>query len=128
MNNTKTYKSSWEKLVANCLRKEKIKYIYEPCRFPINNYLQYTPDFVLENAVNGKRVILEPHGVMKPEHFSKFALFRKTSGKDYFLILLVKNDLIPFIPRDSYDDIWPIEYAFLLAKRLKERTRIVQSA
>jgi hypothetical protein len=39
--------------------------------------------------------------------------------KDYSLILLVRNDDIPSVPEEAYDDIWPIEYAELLVKKLR---------
>ena len=46
-------------------------------------------------------------------------MFRKVYGKDYSLILLVRNDDIPSVPEEAYDDIWPIEYAELLVKKLR---------
>jgi hypothetical protein len=36
-----------------------------------------------------------------------------------FLILLVRNDDISSVPKEAYDDIWPIEYAELLVKKLQ---------
>jgi len=115
------FKSIWESVVAKYLKKERLTYSYEPTSFRIIGKIKYTPDFVLKEAsINGKKMILEPHGLMAPEHFKKFALFRRFFGQEYFLILIVKNDLIPLVPKDAYDDIWPIEFASLLAKRIKE--------
>jgi len=115
------YKSSWEVSVANCLCREHLEFEYEPGFFPLKSGIKYTPDFVLGIPFGDKQVIIEPHGVMDQAQFEKFALFRQIYGHDYFLILLVKNEDIPYIRRDSYDDIWPIEFVLLLAKRLHER-------
>jgi len=57
---------------------------------------------------------------MNREDSRKFSLFRNAYGDDYFLILLVRNDTIPFISEETYDDIWPIEYAELLFQKLRQ--------
>jgi hypothetical protein len=114
------FKSYWENKVANALDKEDIAYEYEPGFLPIIDKIRYTPDFLLEKEVAGKRIILEPHGPMEPLHFIKFALFRKVHGGRFFLILLVRNDAIPLIPKNAYDDIWPIEFPDLLVRKLKD--------
>jgi hypothetical protein len=115
------FKSMWEIRVANSLKKKQLLYSYEPRSFYISGQVRYTPDFILQNAsINGKRIVLEPHGLMVPEHFRKFALFRRFFGREYFLILIVRNDLIPFVPIDAYDDVWPIEYCELLAEKLRK--------
>ena len=97
----KQFKSSWETSVAKSLEKEHIRFEYEPGFFYLSNQIRYTPDFLLETRNCGKKLILEPHGVMNPMHFKKFALFRRIRGNEYFLILIVKNDVIPFCPRRS---------------------------
>jgi hypothetical protein len=114
-----SFKSSWETTVASYLSKNRVKYEYEPLSFYINYRLRYTPDFLLELWHGQKRIIVEPHGIMDFGDFQKFSMFRKVFGKDYYLILLVRNDDISSVPKEAYDDIWPIEYAELLVKKLQ---------
>jgi hypothetical protein len=114
-----SFKSSWETTVASYLSKNCVKYEYEPMSFYINYRLRYTPDFLLELWHDRKRIIVEPHGIMDFGDFQKFSMFRKVFGKDYFLVLLVRNDDISSVPKEAYDDIWPIEYAELLVKKLR---------
>jgi hypothetical protein len=113
------FKSSWETSVAKYLSKNSVKYEYEPMSFYLNHRLRYTPDFLLELWHGPRRIIIEPHGIMDSGDFQKFSLFREVYGKDYSLILLVRNDDIPSVPEAAYDDIWPIEYAELLVKKLR---------
>jgi len=113
------FKSKWESSVAESLSGNKVHFSYEPEVFYLNNKIRYTPDFMLNMHHHQKKIILEPHGIMDPEDFKKFSMFRRIYGNDYFLILLVKNDNIPSVPREAYDDIWPIEYVELLSKRLR---------
>ena len=113
------FKSNWEARVAESLMKNRIPFEYESKRFYLSFRLRYTPDFILGLQCNHKKIILEPHGIMKPEDVHKFSMFRRMYGNGYFLILLVRNDDIPFVSDDAYDDIWPIEYADLLLRRLR---------
>ena len=116
------FKSGWERLVAQILSKKGIGFQYEPKSFHLNGRIRYTPDFVLGLQQNGKKIVVEPHGIMKPSDSQKFSMFRRIYGKDHFLILLVRNDVIPSVPEEAYDDIWPIEYADLLFDRLSVST------
>jgi len=113
------FKSGWEMGVARSLLKNGIPFDYEPRSYPLNHYSRYTPDFVLTLPQGRRRVIIEPHGVMDPQHFHKFSMFREIYGNHFYMILLVRNDDIPFVPKEAYDDIWPIEYAELLFKKLR---------
>ena len=94
---------------------------YEPCTFYLTSHgLKYTPDFLLRDLkINGKQVILEPHG-HRLGGYRKYKLFRDTFGESYYLILITRNDDIPNIPKESYDEIWPIEYLHLLPKQLQK--------
>jgi hypothetical protein len=113
------YKSGWEISVANSLHKAKIPFYYESPKFPVNHFF-YTPDFFLSNLrICGKNIILEPHGLMQEKDIHKFELFKQTYGADFFLVLLTKNDVIPFVSKEAYDCIWPIEYSDLLMERIK---------
>jgi len=55
-------------------------------------------------------------------------MFRKIYGKGYSLILLVRNDDMPSVSEEAYDDIWPIEYAKLLVKKARAKHKYVSSA
>lgn len=113
------YRSGWEKKVANSLVRARIPFYYESIKFPIGNFM-YTPDFLLSRLrIHGKNVILEPHGLMEKKDIQKFAKFRRRYGNDFFLVLLARNDNVPFVSEESYDCIWPIEYSDLLMKRMK---------
>lgn len=65
-------------------------------------------------------MILEPHGLMQRKDVQKFSLFRRYYGDDFLLVLLVRNNAIPSVPRETYDYIWPIEYSDLLMTRVKD--------
>lgn len=105
------YESGWEKKVAETLSKMKIPFHLKPIRFPLPNNMFYTPDFVLrELRIKKRKIVLEPHGIMREGDARKFSLFKQIYRNDYFLMLIVRNDDIPSIPREAYDDIWPIEY------------------
>lgn len=100
-------------------QKNRIAFEYEPKRFYLSPWIRYTPDFILNLRHNQKEIVLEPHAIMDPEDFQKFSLFRRLYGNEYFLILLVHNDDIPFVSEDAFDDIWPIEYVDLLPSQLR---------
>ncbi|MEM2112295.1 MAG: hypothetical protein QXX08_10555 [Candidatus Bathyarchaeia archaeon] len=121
------FKSRWEKFLAMFLSKNGIAFEYEPMSFYLNHRLRYTPDFLLRLWQGRRRIIIEPHGIIYGD-FQRFSTFRKIYGEDYFLILMVRNDDIPFVPKEAYDDIWPIEYAELLVKKLRTSAHVVCNA
>lgn len=118
------YKSGWEKETARMLMRMHIPYGYETITFPLPGD-KYTPDFILDTEVNGRRIILEPHYEMNLKQSSKYSLFKQTYGHKFMLILLLKNDLISFFNKrniltsDVCDDVWPIEYVGLLVDKIK---------
>ncbi len=118
------YKSGWEKKTAITLSKMGISYGYEAITFPLPGDT-YTPDFILDKSVHGRRIILEPHYEMTARQVQKYSLFKRTYGHEFLLILVLKNDLIPFyhernLLSDSIcDDAWPIEFVDLLAERIR---------
>ena len=121
------YKSGWERRVADTLTKMKIPFRYEGIRFPLPNNIRYTPDFILsESTIHGRKIVLEPHYQMTEEDILKFSLFRQIYGKDYFLILLMRNDDIPYyrtrnlLPDEVYDDVWPIGYVHILLDKIRK--------
>ena len=121
------YKSGWEKKTALTLLKMHIPYGYETISFPLPNEV-YTPDFILEKTVQGRKIILEPHFEMTKKQARKYALFKRTYGHEFLLILLLKNDLIPMyhqrkiLTDDVCDDVWPIEFIHLLAEKIRRGT------
>ena len=118
------YKSGWEIKTARILSRMKIPFGYEPIDFPLpgDNYI---PDFILDRSVHGRKIVLEPHYEMSKKQARKYSLFKQTYGHDFFLILLLKNDLIPFYHKrnmltdDVCDDVWPIEFVHLLAEKIR---------
>ncbi len=121
------YKSGWEKKTALTLLKLHIPYGYETISFPLPNEV-YTPDFILEKKLAGRKIILEPHFEMTKRQARKYAQFKRIYGHEFLLILLLKNDLIPLyhqrkiLTDDVADDVWPIEYIHLLAEKIRRGT------
>ena len=121
------YKSGWEKKTALTLLRMHIPYGYETISFPLPNEV-YTPDFILEKTVQGRKIILEPHFEMTKRQARKYALFKRTYGHKFVLILLLKNDLISMyhqrkiLTDDVCDDVWPIEFVHLLAEKIRRGT------
>jgi hypothetical protein len=121
------YKSGWEKETAKVLSKLKIPYGYETISFPLPGD-KYTPDFILDKSVQGRKIILEPHYEMSPKQARKYSLFKRIYGHEFLLILLLKNDLISYyhehnvLTDDVSDDVWPIEFVHLLAEKIKRGT------
>jgi hypothetical protein len=122
------YKSGWEKKTAITLLKMHISYGYETISFPLPNNEVYTPDFILEKKVGNRKIILEPHFEMTKRQAQKYALFKRTYGHEFILILLLKNDLISMYHQrkilndDVCDDVWPIEFIHLLAEKIRRGT------
>jgi hypothetical protein len=121
------YKSGWEKKTAITLSKLRIPYGYETVSFPLPGDT-YTPDFILDKSVQGRKIILEPHYEMTPKQAHKYSLFKRTYGHEFLLILLLKNDLIPYYHQRNLlsegvcDDVWPIEFVDLLAEKIRTGT------
>jgi len=122
------YKSGWEKKTALTLLKMHIPYGYETISFPLPGNEVYTPDFILERKLQGRKIILEPHFEMTKKQARKYSLFKRTYGQEFLLILLLKNDLIPLyhqrkiLTDDVCDDVWPIEFIHLLADKIRRGT------
>jgi hypothetical protein len=121
------YKSGWEIKTARILSRMKIPFGYEPIDFPLpgDNYI---PDFILEKSIHGRKIVLEPHYEMTRKQARKYSLFKQIYGHDFFLILLLKNDLISYYHKrniltdDVCDDVWPIEFVHLLAEKIRTGT------
>jgi len=119
------YKSGWEEKTANVLRKMKIPYSYELIRFPLPGGISYTPDFIINKSKQGRKILLEPHYELTEKDAHKFSLFKQTYGHEFLLILLLKNDYIPYfrarnlLTDDLCDDVWPIEFVHVLAEKIR---------
>jgi hypothetical protein len=118
------YKSGWEIKTARILSRMKIPFGYEPIDFPLpgDNYI---PDFILDRSIHGRKIVLEPHYEMSKKQARKYSLFKQIYGYDFFLILLLKNDLISYYHKrnmltdDVCDDVWPIEFVHLLVEKIR---------
>jgi hypothetical protein len=115
------YKSGWEKTALTL--QECIPYGYE-ISFPLPKSL---PRFILEKTVHGRKIILEPHFEMTKKQARKYALFKRTYGHKFVLILLLKNDLISMYHQRKIltDDVWTmsvIEFVHLLAEKIRRGT------
>lgn len=103
----------FEKYIRGELEKKKIVFWYEPATFKLPNGLTYRPDFLLPKySIDGRKVVLEPHGVWDgrngEEVAYKYRVFRKAYGEDYYLILIVPSDYFHLVKEryfDSYDDL-----------------------
>jgi hypothetical protein len=121
------YKSGWEKKTALTLLRMHIPFGYETISFPLPNEV-YTPDFILEKTVQGRKIVLEPHFEMTKKQARKYALFKRTYGHKFLLILVLKNDLISMyhqrniLTDDVCDDVWPIEFIHLLVEKIRRGT------
>jgi hypothetical protein len=118
------YKSGWEIKTARILSRMEIPFGYEPIDFPLpgDNYI---PDFILDRSIHGRKIVLEPHYEMTKKQARKYSLFKQIYGHDFYLILLLKNDLISYYHKrnmltdDVCDDVWPIEFVHLLAEKIR---------
>ena len=108
--------------VYELLKNKQVIFSYEFMEFNLpykdaaggSSALTYKPDFLLPRLTsNGKKVLLEPHGVRSKlnEFLFKLSLFRKHYGDYFFLILIVPDDFAQTIrsidPEGSaYDAMW----------------------
>lgn len=135
------YESSLEEKVRLELEKVKGLFKFEPYRIPLprsSNIPYYSPDFVLPSSYqkNGRKIILEPHGVWTPRikrqvnlekktfyvwsfpaqpnndevrFVNKLRVFRRHYKNMYYLILIVPSPFRDRIEReysDIYDEIF----------------------
>jgi hypothetical protein len=106
----------FEKDVYDFLKKNQIVFSYEFIEFCLSkeNSLTYKPDFLLPQLTNqGRKVLLEPHGVKNNLHqlLNKLSIFRKLYGEFFCLILIVPDGFIETIEKldpqhRSFDFIW----------------------
>ena len=103
--------------VYNFLQDRQILFSYEFMEFNLptdGRFLTYKPDFLLPQFTDkGRKVLLEPHGVMSnlDEVLFKLSIFRKHYGEYFCLILIVPDDFIETVEKldpehKSYDYLW----------------------
>jgi hypothetical protein len=111
--------SGLERDVYEFLCKKQVLFNYEFMEFRLSQggsqrSLTYKPDFLLSQVTNnGRKVILEPHGIKinLREFLFKLQLFRRHYKEYFAVILLVPDDFIPLIERidpkhSAFDLIW----------------------
>ena len=107
----KRKESGWEKLLCDYLCKQRIAHEHQPyvLSFLLDSgkILTYKPDIVAHG------IIIEPHGRRDDAFIRKMRAFRQAYPNKK-VILVVRNDDIPSIPNDVYDEILPIEHYDLL--------------
>ena len=110
----------FEEAVAKELEKHGIRIEYEPLQFNLPDGLTYTPDFIYPEAIGGKKLFLEPHGVKErlKETLMKYSLFRETYCEYCALALIVPENMMNFVrqEKNAYDYLWSIHD---LSKELK---------
>jgi hypothetical protein len=110
-------KSGWEELLCDYLCENHISHAHQPCTFRLalddGTPITYKPDMIAMG------VIIEPHGTVDPGFIRKMRTFRRAYPKEKTL-LVVRNDDIPSIPPDIYDQILPIEHYDLVEQFLRE--------
>jgi len=114
--------SQLELPVADYLLKEDIRFEFEPLQFwwakehgIVAIAPPYTPDFLLCLKYQGKKVLLEPHGVWDDlkDYVGKLHTFRKNYGQYFCLILIVPGNFVtPLLKMDpkqeACDQLWTI--------------------
>lgn len=112
-------RSGWEKLLCNYLCEQRIAHEHQPYRAPLSlergKKLTYEPDIV------ARGIIIETHGSRDDAFIRKMRAFRRTYP-DRKVILIVRNDDIPHVPSEVYDEILPIEHHDLLKQTLHKLT------
>jgi len=107
--------SGWEKLLCDYLWKQHITHEHHPyvASFSLDSgkILTYKPDIVVHG------IIIEPHRSRDDAFIRKMRGFHQ-AYPDKKVILVVRNDDIPSIPNDVYDEILPIEHYDLLKQTL----------
>ena len=117
-------KSGFETAFRESLEAFGIRAHYEPFRFSVtcgNWRTQFTPDFVTDLRINGRRVLLEPHGMRMAnslkidQDLTKFGKFLENYGRWFYLVVAsnLPMEVIPFRighqPPKFADEYWFID-------------------
>jgi hypothetical protein len=112
--------SGWEKLLCRYLCKEHIRHEHQPyevqLRLESGRTITFRPDILVGGT------IIEPHGIVGDTFIAKMRAFRRRYP-DLKVILVVKNNAIPRLPEELYDEVIPIEHYDLLRQVLRRRQR-----
>lgn len=114
--------SDLENKVYEFLKSRQVVFNYEFMEFSLpykdaagaSVTLTYKPDFLLPRLTcNGKKVLLEPHGIWTNinEFLFKLKLFRRQYGEFFFLVLIAPDNIAKIIrgfdpDGASYDAVW----------------------
>ncbi len=117
-------KSPYEQAFKECLLELGVKSYYEPFRLWVGSRqtITYTPDFVTELSIDGRRVIIEPHPMGGGAYYRmhrdlhKFRGFESKYRCAYYLVLasdfseetLRRNTGMPL--RAFTDEYWQIPH------------------
>jgi hypothetical protein len=113
--------SGWERLLCRYLCEKKIVHFHRPYKVKLflanGKTITYEPDIQI-----GGNIIIEPHGIIDKQFIEKITTFHRECPT-MKIILITKNDHIPQIPNEAYDEIIPIEYFDMLGTVLKKMRR-----
>jgi predicted nuclease of restriction endonuclease-like RecB superfamily len=104
-------KNMEEEAVKTALLDSGINSYYEYGEFALPKNHAYLPDFITEMRVNGKQVVLEPHGNVTVKYLMKLHDFKKIYG--FYVVVFLTRDPDRNIgkgvnPKDYIDEFWAI--------------------
>jgi predicted nuclease of restriction endonuclease-like RecB superfamily len=102
-------KNQEEEAVKMALLDSGINSYYEYGEFALPKNHAYLPDFITELRVNGKQVILEPHGNVTGKYLAKLNDFRNIYG--FYVVIFLTRDPKRNIsngvnPKNYVDEFW----------------------
>lgn len=115
-------KSWYEEVFKNSLLKLRINADYEPFSLLVGRHLRrditYTPDFVTDLEIKGRRVIVEPHGMQfqslkKIDRMMAKLKFFRNGYKNHFYLIMASDLAYECLklrsisdPREVIDEYW----------------------
>jgi hypothetical protein len=103
------------------LMRKKIVHFHRPYKVKLSlangKTITYEPDIQI-----GGNIIIESHGIIDKQLIEKITTFHRECPT-MKIILITKNDHIPQISNEAYDEMIPIEYFDMLGTVLKKVRR-----
>ncbi len=117
-----------ESAVKYALLDMNIPSYYEHMQYPLSNSKAYFPDFTTALIIDGRQVILEPHGNISLSYLQKLNEFIKSYG---FYVVLISNKPFQYPepkwhPGEFVDDYWYIKGFDNTSKSLNTSTGHVE--
>jgi hypothetical protein len=81
-------KSQYEEMIKKLLIERNILSYYELVTFPVSKNRGYFPDFITNMFVDGRQVIIEPHGNCNPKWLDKMKAFKEEYGNIFYVIVI----------------------------------------